>query len=305
VPRRLPIYAALIYVIVAWSLNTIFAKQVVDRLDPLAFAFLRFAMMTPLAFILAHIGGRRVHVERRDIPSLLLCGACGFGAYQYFWMLGLARTTPFATALLGATAPIFTLAIVSMLGHERVRSGRWLGVGIAFAGIAIFEGAFSGASRIRIGDLLVLGSALVFSIYNVLGARLLARYAPLELLALTMTVGTLMLLPLGLPALLHANLHLGWDVWWRIIFATLFPVLLTYPVWTYNINKLGTGKGSIFGFLVPVLTGVLSVPLLHASFAAYELIGAIVCLSGMLLAYTLGNLSFASRVTAWFARGSG
>jgi drug/metabolite transporter (DMT)-like permease len=290
VPRRLLIYGALLYAVLAWAINMIVAKQAIEQMNPLAFTFVRFLIMTPLAFLLVWVTGGRIHVERRDIPALLICGACGFGLYQYFWVTGLAHTTPFATALLGAISPIFTLAIVALAGHEHVRPGRWLGVAIALLGVAIFEGAFSGNAAIRIGDLLVLGSAAVFAGYNVVGSRLMARYQPLELLAIGLTIGTIMLIPGGLPPLLHTNLSaLGWDVWWRIIYATLFPVLLTYPVWIWGINKVGAGKGSIVQFLMPVFTGILSVPILHAAFLPYELIGAIVCLGGMLFAFALGR----------------
>jgi drug/metabolite transporter (DMT)-like permease len=244
---------------------------------------------------LVWVSGGRIHIERRDIPALLVCGACGFGFYQYLWVTGLAHTTPFASALLGATSPIFTLAIVAIAGHEHVRPGRWFGAAIALLGVAIFEGAFSGNAIVHIGDMLILASAAVFAGYNVVGSRLMARYQPLELLAIGLTIGTIMLIPGGAPALLHTNLAaLGWDVWWRIIYATLFPILLTYPVWIWGINKLGAGKGSIIQFLTPVFTGILSVPILHAAFLPYELVGAIVCLGGMLFAFALGRSSRAS-----------
>jgi drug/metabolite transporter (DMT)-like permease len=290
VPRRLLIYGALLYVILVWSINTIIAKQVIEQMNPLAFTFVRFLIMTPLAFMLVRVSGGRIHVERRDVPSLLLCGACGFGVYQYFWVIGLAHTTPFASSLLGSTSPIFTLAIVAAAGHEHVRAGRWFGVALALVGVAIFEGALSGNAVIHIGDLLVLASAVVFAGYNVVGSRLMARYAPLELLAITLSIGTIILIPGGAPALLHTNLFaLGWDVWWRIIYATLFPILLTYPVWIWGINKLGAGKGSIVQFFLPVLTGILSVPILHATFPSHEVVGAVVCLGGMFFAFALGR----------------
>ncbi len=291
-PRRLLLYVSLFYVVFAWALNTVLAKQAVAQINPLAFTFLRFIAMTPLAFLLVRIAGNRIHINRKDIGALIVCGACGYGVYQYFWIVGLKYTTPFASSLLGAMSPIFTLAIVAALGHERVRSGRWLGAFIAILGIAVFEGAFSGATSFRIGDLLTLGAAIVFAIYNVISARLLDRYTPLELLAITMAIGTVMIAPGGIPALLHTNFAaISWDVWWRLIYATLFPILLTYPVWSYGISTLGAGPASIFSFLVPVLTGILSVPIVHASFRNYELAGAAICLAGMIVSYALGRIS--------------
>lgn len=289
---RLPIYASLFYVVFCWALNTVLVKQVVTEIDPLAFTFMRFLMMVPLAFALVRFSGERIAVNRRDIPFLILCGACGYGAYQYFWIIGLAHTTAFASALLSAMSPIFTLAIVAVAGHEQVRSGRWFGVAIAFVGIAIYEGLLAGHAAFRIGDVLTLIGALTFAGYNVVTARLLDRYTPLSLLAVTMAIGAVMIAPGGIPALAHTNLAvLPWGVWWRLGFATLFPILLTYPVWSWGITRLGAGRVSIFSFLTPVLAGVLSIPILHTQFALYQVIGAAVCLSGMVLSNVLGRVS--------------
>lgn len=292
VPRRFLLYVALLYVIVAWALNIVLVKQAVAQINPLAFTLIRFVAMTPMAFVLVRLANNRIHVSRRDIPLLILCGACGYGIYQYFWIIGLSHTTAFASALLGGMSPVFTLAIVAAMGHERVRSGRWAGAIVALLGIAVFEGAFSGAASFRIGDLLTLGAALVFATYTVVSARLLDRYTPLELLAITMAIGTLMIAPGGIPALLHTDFaRIGWDVWWRLIYAAIFPILLTYPVWSYGITQIGAGRVSLFLFLVPIVAGLLSIPILHAHFRAYELAGAGICIVGMLLSNVLGRVS--------------
>lgn len=290
--NRSVVYLGLLYVVICWALNTVLVKQVVTHIDPLAFTFLRFLIMTPLAFALVRISGERLHLDRRDIPLLIACGACGFGVYQYLWIIGLANTTAFASALLGGFAPIFTLAIVAMAGRERVRSGRWFGAAAALIGIAVYEGAFAGRAHFQLGDTLTLFGALVFAGYNVLSARLLDRYTPLALLAFTMTIGTIMIAPGGIVALSHTHVtQLGWYVWSRFIFAVLFPVLLTYPVWSWGISRLGAARASLFSFLTPVFAGLLSIPILHTHFAAYQLVGAIICLAGMLAANVLGRVS--------------
>jgi drug/metabolite transporter (DMT)-like permease len=288
--RRLLLYAGIFYVVIAWALNTVLAKQAVLEIDPLAFTFMRFLVMSPLAFLFVWMSGGRIRVARGDWPALILCAACGFGVYQYCWIVGLKYTTPFASALLGSMSPIFTLAIVAAFKHEHVRRSRWIGAAIALFGVAVFEGAFSGALTARIGDILTLAAALVFAGYNVTSAKLLDRYSSLELLAITMAIGTLMIAPGGVFALAHTHFAtITWDVWWRLIYATIFPVLLTYPVWTRAIGILGAGRVSIFSFFTPVLTGIFSVPLLHAAFPGYELVGAAICLCGMLVAAIKGT----------------
>lgn len=291
-PRRALIYLSLIYVAVAWALNTVLVKYAVARFDPLAFTGLRFLAMTPLGFLLARAMGERIHIYRRDIPLLLACGACGYGIYQYLWVIGLAHTTAFASALLATLAPMMTLAIVAFMGTERVRSGRWFGAGIALAGVAVFEGVFAGHITFAIGDGLTLASAAVFALFNVLTAKLLDRYTPTTLVAIAMTVGTIMILPGAIPRLLVQN----WSAvtladWGVLAYSVVFPIVLTFPVWSYGISQLGAGRTSLFQFAVPVLAGLLSVALLHDHIEPHQIAGTAICIAGMAISQMLGTHS--------------
>lgn len=289
---RLVVYLGLLYVVSSWALNAVLLKRALADIDPLALMGMRFLVMTPLALGLAKWRGERLHVERRDLPLLVACAACGYGVYQYVWVIGLYHTTAFASALLGSLTPIITLAIVAGLGLERVHAGRWGGAAIALLGVAIFEGLFSGRAGIRLGDALTLLAATIFALYNVLSSRLLDRYTPVSLLAITMSIGTLMILPGAVPAMLHQNFaRLDAADWWTYAYSVCFPILLTYPVWSYGISQLGAGRTSLFAFLLPILAGLLSVPILHARFTTYEIAGAAVCITGMAISQLLGRVS--------------
>ena len=292
---RLLVYVGLVYVITSWGLNVVLVKSAIKELDPLAFTALRFLAMAPLAFGLVYATGERIAIRRADLPLLIACAAFGFGIYQYLWVIGLANTTPFASSLLGATAPVFTLVIVALAGHEKVRSLRWIGAAVALVGIAVFEGAFSGHATFRIGDLLTMLSSVSFAAYNVATSRLIGRYSPTALVAITMTIGMLMILPVGIPRLFHSDLtHLGWSVWGPFIFAVIFPVVLTWPVWNYGIAKIGAARAGLFGFLVPLVAGAGSILILGTHFEAHQILGALVCIAGMAVASVFGRFSLAS-----------
>jgi drug/metabolite transporter (DMT)-like permease len=295
-------YIGLVYVAFVWGLNTVAVKHAIGDVNPLAFTALRFILMAPLTIALALASGESLRFARKDLPMLIACGACGYGLYQYVWVLGLYNTTAFASSLLITLTPIITLAIVAVLGHERVRSIRWFGAALALFGVAIFEGAFSGAFAVRLGDSLTLISAAIFAIYTIVSARLLNRYSPLSLLAITMTIGACMIVPGMLPALLRADLrHLSALDWAIYAYSVVFPIVLTYPVWSYGITRIGAARTSLFQFLVPIIAGILSVPLLHATIAPYQIAGALVCIGGMTIAQVLGRFSL---TTWWLQRTS-
>ncbi|HEY8315170.1 MAG TPA: DMT family transporter [Candidatus Baltobacteraceae bacterium] len=290
--RRILTYLGLLYAVSAWALNSVILKHALIDFDPLALTGLRFLAMTPLALALAKLRGERLAINRRDLPLLIACAACGYGVYQYLWIVGLAHTTAFASALLLSLTPILTLAIVAVAGHERVHAGRWFGAALAIAGVAVFEGVFSGQARVGLGDTLTFAAALVFAFYNVLSAKLLGRYSPVSLLAVTMCIGTIMILPGAVPALLHQNFTRVTPAdWGAFAYAVLFPILLTYPVWSYGISQLGAGRTSLFQFLLPILAGVFSVVILGTHIAVYQILGIAVCIAGMALSQLLGRFS--------------
>jgi drug/metabolite transporter (DMT)-like permease len=292
VKSRAIVYLGLVYVVAAWALNTVVVKYAVRTMDPLAFTGIRFLAMTPLAFLLARLMGARVRVCKGDWPILIAVGACGYGVYQYLWVIGLAHTSAFASALLATLAPLMTLAIVAFRKTEPVRSGRWLGALIALIGVAVFEGAFAGHITFRIGDLLTLMSAAVFAVFNVLTAGLLDRYTPVSLVTIAMTIGTAIILPGAIPRMLEQN----WSAvsltdWLILTYSVIFPILLTFPVWSYGISVLGAGRTSIFQFGVPVIAGVLSVVLLHNRIDPHQIAGAAVVIAGMAISQLLGKIS--------------
>lgn len=300
VEKRLPIYLGLLYVVLIWGLNTVLVKIAISHVDALAFTALRFSAMLPLAMLWVALSRANFRFDRRDWLLLVASGACGFGIYQYFWVIGLSHTTAFASSLLGSTTPIFTMIYLVLLRWERVRSTRWIGAGVALLGIAIFEGAFAGRATFRIGDALTILAAMTFAGFNVISARLAVRYHPVALLASTLLIGTAMILPAGIPALIADPPSL-WPpvVWYVFAFAVIFPIVLTYPVWSTGIARIGAARVALFGFLVPIVSGALSIPMLHAQFEMHQLLGGAVCLLGLAIATLLGHISVSE---VWAAR---
>jgi drug/metabolite transporter (DMT)-like permease len=79
--------------------------------------------------------------------------------------------------------------------------------------------------------------------------------------------------------------------WGILAYSIVFPILLTFPVWSYGISQLGAGRTSLFQFGVPVIAGLLSVTLLHTRILPHEIAGAAVVIAGMAVSQLLGAVS--------------
>ena len=299
--NRWYVYAVMGLVPFLWAGNFIASKIVLnDGWHPLAFMTLRFSVMSVLACALALGTGESLRVRRDDWWRMIVAGACGYGLYQLIFILGLANTTAFASALLNSTFPIFVLIFGTALGMERAAPARWIGAGLALFGIAIFEGAFNGAAHVRPGDLLMICTAILFAIYMIV-IRTINGYGARSLLAITMTLGTLIVLPFGLPSVLHQDYSiLTLRDWLLFGYVLIFPIIIGYLILNWAIAQIGTGAPAMYGFGVPIVAGFGSVLFLGAPIESYELAGALISIAGMIgaEAFSIWRSTIRSRAAA-------
>src|SRR3954464_3178044 len=102
-PNRGGIMAAIgpelgqLVVVGLWASTFIVTKAAFAEVSPLAFVFVRFALMTALAFAVLAARRRAWRVRRSDLPRFFVAGMAGYTFYQLGFVLGLERTSPFAS----------------------------------------------------------------------------------------------------------------------------------------------------------------------------------------------------------------
>src|SRR5262249_62076591 len=116
-------------VVSLWASTFLVTKASFSQVSPLAFAFVRFALMTALAFgvMLLRSRGRLQPIQRDNLPRLLAAGLTGYTFYQLGFVLGLYRTSPFSSSLLIAMVPFFTMVILALRGERPPRQA-WIGL---------------------------------------------------------------------------------------------------------------------------------------------------------------------------------
>jgi drug/metabolite transporter (DMT)-like permease len=301
--RRSLVDLGLVCVVVIWGISPTFFTIALGTLQPLAFVMARFVLLSLVAVAVLAVrglrGGRAWRIERRDVGWLILSGMAGYGIYQLFYMVGLAHTTTFSSALFVATLPIFSAIILAVARIERIHPLQWVGIGLSFVGIVSFlylagtrggNGAEIGKHVLTtrdliIGDLLTLGSVALFAVYGIANKRLAARYEPPELMCYTLLVGTVALIPFSLPQVLSQNwAQVSWQVWVIIGYSVLFPIYLTYSIWNWAIGKRGVAYVTLYSYPVPVLAGISAWIVLRQALSMGQIVAAAVVLGGMLLA---------------------
>jgi drug/metabolite transporter (DMT)-like permease len=271
--------------VTTFTLSYTLTKVALEEWHPLAFMGTRFVVMAAIALSVLGIQRRFGVVFGPDLGRFALAGLFGFTLYQLGFVLGLDRTSAFSSTLLLTTIPLCSLLFLRIGGVEPVEPAKWGGVGLAAVGIAVFIWAEDGGPRLaeaRLGDLLSLGAAASFALYGIVGKPLGARYPASTVLAGTLLLGSLPLLPLSLvaaPSRSGAAISAsGWATW---AFAAVVPVYLGYTWWTAAIAARGVAAIAPYTLLVPVLGGLLAVGWLGERVTGTKLAGAALTLAGL------------------------
>lgn len=280
--------AAAVGTMVAWGMNFVFVKYVLDHIGVGPFMFLRFLILPLLgASLLVVVFRSRVRhtwPRRADLPRFLVCALVGHVIHISAVMYGMNLSTAFSSSLVLMCQPLFTLAILAWLGAERLRAPQVAGTLAAFAGIALFlaDKFAGGLSRAGMGDLTLLIAGASFSAYTVLQQPLADRYGPLIVLSYTLLFAMPVMLVATVPFMAAVELgRLPATVWGAIFFALVVSSFFGWMLWAWVNSRRGLARSAPFMYLMPPVAGLMAWLTLGETFTWLKLLGAAVTMGGV------------------------
>lgn len=275
-------------VVLMWSSTAVTIKDIYDYMEPLAFTVTRFALICLLALAMMAIYRVRskasIAIAREDWPRLIAASITGYTLYQLCYILGLERTTAFASSILGSLTPIFAMVLVAFLGERSPRAA-WIGVLIAFGGGLVFiagNGSADGGSLT--GNLLCAGAPLSFAIYSIISRPLVNKYPPSVFTAYTLVIGTIPLCFAGASQWREQDWGaVPGHIWLVMLYLCVFPVYIAYQFWNYGIRHRGVTTTSAYSLAIPVLGGILAWLWLGESLGGIKLLGGGLVLVGLIV----------------------
>lgn len=198
---RFAAHLALLATIVLWVGNWIVGRAVRNDVTP-AVATLGRMLIVVLSlapFALAGLRERLAALQRPQWKLLLLAGLFVGGPHLAMQCLALRYTTATSATLFVSTAPVFILLLAAAFLGERIVARQWLGIAVSFSGIALIASdgdlrALAGLELNR-GDLLAVGSMLLFAAYTVALKRRNDGLSTLQYLFVISCVGVVALVP--------------------------------------------------------------------------------------------------------------
>ncbi len=277
----------MLLVVVIWGANFSIVKSALTEIPPLAFATLRFATASVilLVFMLWH-EGKRALPDRRTLWKLTWVGIIGNTIYQALFTYSLTLTTAANGSLIIATTPALVALAAAMLKIERIRRVMAVGIALAIGGVVLVvaERGLALGGRGLLGDLLMLGAAICWTIYT-LGVRTLGQgLSPLAITTWTMITGVPGMLLVSLPDWSTvAWSHVSLQAWLALAYATLLALVLAYVLWNNSVRVAGSARTAIYGCAIPLVAALIAWPLIGEQPTWVQGIGGVLIISGVLL----------------------
>lgn len=241
----------------SWGLNQVAAKIALADVPPIAQSALR--SIGASLIVGAYAIWREPAVWRRDgtLGAGLAIGLL-FSLEFILLYLGVQWTSAARAILFLYTAPFFfALGAIVFLPQERLRLMQWIGLALAFCGVAA---ALLGRSEqgSLIGDIFALLAAAVWGATTVLVRASALRAAPatkvlLYQLAISAIVTSVVAFGAGETFPTHISALSGL----ALLYQTVWVAGATYLAWFWLVAHYRAGELSAFTFLSPVV-GVLA-----------------------------------------------
>jgi drug/metabolite transporter (DMT)-like permease len=278
-------HLSLLAVVVVWAGSFSVIRALLDHgVAAGDIAIVRYAIAAPgFAFILWRARGLP-GLTRGDAVRVAVAGLLVVVGYHMFLNVGTRYTTSGIAALMVALAPGMTLLLAGLVGVDRIRVRQVLGLGVAFAGVAIVVAFGTGqdlALETAKGPLIVLGAPLAFALYNVILKPLLGRYDLLALTAATSLVGIVGLLPLVRMSTAETVVDASARELGLLLYLGVLATLLGYIGWNVGLRGLGPTRAVAYAYAISPLAVLIGAVVLDEPVTLWLALGAALVVGGI------------------------
>lgn len=271
--------------IVIWGTTFISTKILLVDFKPVEILFFRFVM--GLLALLAVYPHRLKKTTFRQEITFAAAGLCGICLYYLLENIALTFTLASNVGVIISVAPFFT-AILShiALKEEKPHAKFFIGFAVAMAGIFLISFNGSKMQLNPVGDFLALLAAVIWACYSVLtkkisgyGYNTILTTRRIFFYGILFMIPSLLLFDFKLELTRFANaVYL-----FNIIYLGLGASALCFVTWNFAVKVLGAVKTSVYIYMVPVITVVTSVLILHEKITVLSGIGSLLTLAGLFL----------------------
>lgn len=265
--------------------------------------FWRFVLATLVFFGYLLIIRKQISLTRGNVFSLFLLGGVLYTLQSSTYFTSVKFIQPSLAVLIFYTYPIMVMVLSVFIEKEKLTKQILAAIGLCILGLILVLGNSLGEVRWP-GVLLSFAAALVYSLYNVLGNRVVKQLSPVVTTAFVCLFASFSFLVIGLSQGGIA-FHFSLPVWGAVLGIAFFSTVVALLTYFCGMELIGASKASILSTMEPVVTILCSLILLHERLNLIQGIGGLAVLAGAVLVVSAkkpaagqasGNLSEGQRL---------
>ena len=237
-----------------------------------------------------------LRMTRRELGFIVIYGVVGVAMVQWLYFVSITRMPVSVSLLVEFTAPLLIALWVRFVRKQPVRSRVWAALALIIGGLALVAQVWSGLTLDAIGLLAAGLAAISLAIYYVLGERAMGRRDAWSLAAWSFGAAAAfwsIVQPWWLFPFDHYSRSLAVGttglhapVWLLVTWVVLLGTVTPFALLLRGLGQIGAARVGLVGTAEPPLAGVVAWLVLGETLSAAQIIGAVIVLSGIVLAET-------------------
>ncbi len=256
-------YVYLAIAAIVWGLNFHLAKVMLSHTSIIEAGLWRYVFGVFVLFIISLKYLPAWSVIVKYSKALFYVGFIGLFGFNFFFFLGISKTSAINASLIASLNPAFTLICSYVILSTAITRNQILGIFMALLGVflLILKGDLGAISSITVaeGDFWMLIACLVFALHHVWVKKYAKGLPNQSFTFLTNAVclaGFFLILPFQ-PLGTISSYPLSF--WGAAIGMGAVGTALAYYLWNLSVAKVGPLQAGIFINLVPLSTAMFAI----------------------------------------------
>ena len=243
--------------------------------------------ITALVLAMVQIARKRFWLQHReDYWKLAAISLFAVTFNQLLFIGGLSLTKASNTSLLAVTIPIFTLAISSILGTEKLRLIKVIGIILAAAGVIYLidprNASFS--SETTLGDIMIIANSLSYGIFVAVSKETITRNGAFRSMMWIFIFASIVCVPLALVSLGNIDATaVGTHIWLLVLYISVIATAGPYLLNAYALSKVNPSIVAVYIYLQPIIGFILAVIFLNEILDLKFAVAAVLVFAGVWL----------------------
>jgi drug/metabolite transporter (DMT)-like permease len=279
-------HIALLLVQMMFGSLPVIGKMVLKVIPAFGLVGFRVGITAVCLVIFQRFRGNLRLADSKDYWRLFVLSVFGVSLNQVLFISGLSLTKASNSSLLAVTIPIFALTVGAVLGVEKLRFLKIVGILLAAVGVILLldprRASFS--SETTLGDILIICNSFSYGIYVAASKETISRNGAIKSMTWLFIFAAMICIPLGAFSMRSVDFATVTPTIWLLIFyCAIISTALPYILNAWALARVNPSTVAVYVYLQPIFGFIMAVVFLNEEISILTVLAACLIFAGVFL----------------------